>query len=352
MNKRSIIDIITTIVILGLSFLISLVFQNVFKVEEHITTLFVFAVFIISFLTQGYVYGIVSAIISVLAVNYAFTFPYFDFNFIIPVNLISAIVMIVIAILTSALTTKMKYSEMMKAESEKERMRANLLRAISHDLRTPLTTIYGSTTTLLENRQSFTKSQEDKILKGIKEDSEWLVRMVENLLSITKIDSGMVEIIKTPYALDELVDSAVLKFTKRYPKQEVTIEIPEDIVIIPMDAILIEQVLINLFENAVHHGKNLTKIILNVEVKNNKAIFKVIDDGCGIDEERLPHIFSGYQKKNEEFVESNKHNMGIGLSVCATIIKAHGGLISAYNNNTGGATFKFELDTEVLEDEQ
>lgn len=152
-----------------------------------------------------------------IAVNYAFTFPFFSINFMIPVNMISAIIMIVIAILTSTLTTQIKRHEAMKAEGEKERMRANLLRAVSHDLRTPLTTIYGSAATLLENRDTLEEEQKTKILQGIKEDSEWLVRMVENLLSITRIDSGNVKIIKTPIVLEELIDSVIVKFRKRYP---------------------------------------------------------------------------------------------------------------------------------------
>lgn len=148
-------DIIISITILTISFIISVLFQDVFRVEEHITTIFVFAVFLISFLTDGYIYGIVSSVIAVLAVNFAFTFPYFAFDFKTPVNIISALVMIIISILTSMITTKRKNHQMMKAESEKERMRANLLRAVSHDLRTPLTNIYGSSTILLENQKYF-----------------------------------------------------------------------------------------------------------------------------------------------------------------------------------------------------
>ena len=139
--KRVIKDTLITAGILIAAFLISIAFQNVFRVDEHISTLFAFAVFLISMLTQGYVYGIVSAFIGTLAINYAFTFPYFAFNFTIPVNLISALVMVTIALLTGALTTKVKYHEAIKAESEKERMRANLLRAVSHDIRTPLTPV-------------------------------------------------------------------------------------------------------------------------------------------------------------------------------------------------------------------
>lgn len=339
-------DILVVVASLLFAFGLSLLFQYIFDVKEHITTVFVFAVFIISLFTNGYFYGVLGAFISTIAVNYAFTFPYFAINFTIPVNLISGIVMIAIAVLTSALTTKLKRHEATKAESEKERMRANLLRAISHDLRTPLTTIYGSSTTLLENDDAITQEQKKKIIIGIKEDAEWLVRMVENLLSITRIDSGQVKIIKAPIVLDELIDSVMLKFKKRYPMQKVEIILPEEVIIIPMDAILIEQVIVNILENAVQHAEWMTKLTLRVFMHNNKAVFEIEDNGCGIDPKRIETLFTGYYTSVNEIADSQKKNAGIGLSVCATIIKAHGGSIEAENKKTGGAVFRFDLATE------
>ena len=333
------------------AFGLSLLFQYTFDVQEHITTVFVFAVFLVSLFTEGYLYGVFAAFLGTVAVNYAFTFPYFSLNFAIPVNLISGIIMIAIAVLTSALTTKLKQHEATKAESEKERMRANLLRAVSHDLRTPLTTIYGSSTTLLENNDVMTKTQKEKIITGIKEDAQWLIRMVENLLSITRIDSGQVKIIKTPTVLEELIDSVILKFKKRYPVQQVEIEIPDDVVIIPMDAILIEQVLVNILENAVQHARGMTLLMLRVFTLGNKAIFEIKDNGCGILPKRLETLFTGYCAQENELADSQKKNAGIGLSVCATIVHAHGGSIKAENAKTGGAVFRFALDTEAINDE-
>lgn len=344
--KNSLITILSLVCAFGLSML----FQYIFNVQEHITTVFVFAVFLISLLTEGYVYGVVSAFLGTAAVNYAFTFPYFSLNFTIPVNLISGIVMIAIAVLTSALTTKLKQHEAMKAESERERMRANLLRAISHDLRTPLTTIYGSSTTLLENSHAMTAQQQEKIIAGIKEDSQWLVHMVENLLSITRIDSGHVKIIKTPTVLEELVDSVILKFKKRYPAQDVEIEVPNEMVIVPVDALLIEQVIINILENAVLHAVGMTRLTLRVYKLGDKAIFEIQDNGCGIHPRRIDTLFTGYYGRDGELADSQKKNAGIGLSVCATIIKAHGGSIMAENMKEGGAVFRFSLDTEEISD--
>lgn len=339
-------NIAVTGVILGLSFAISVTLQDDLGIPEHVTTTIAFAVFLISILTPGYVYGICAAFIGTLAINYAFTFPFFHLNFTIPTNLFSAITMIIIAVLTSTLTTKVKLQEAVKAESEKERMRANLLRAVSHDLRTPLTTIYGASTALLEAKDALTPEQKEQMLRSIREDSEWLVHMVENLLSITRIDSGKVKINKTSMVLEELVDACVLKFRKRYPAQALHIEIPDEITLIPMDPILIEQVIVNILDNAMQHAEGMTQLNLRVFTLGGKAIFEISDDGCGIREDRLPRIFSGYFAPENQPADSHRRNAGIGLSVCATIIKAHGGEIHAENLRTGGAVFRFTLDLE------
>ncbi|MBO5767501.1 MAG: DUF4118 domain-containing protein [Clostridia bacterium] len=330
--------------ILVSAFFISVLFQNVFSIDEHVSTLFAFAVFLISLTTNGYVYGIISAFIGTLAINYAFTFPYFAFNFTIPVNLISAIVMITIALLTSALTTKIKLQEAIKAENERVKMRATLLRAVSHDIRTPLTTIYGSAESLLSNSE-LTEEQRKKMLVGIKEDSDWLVRMVENLLSVTRIDSGKVKISKTPIAIDELIDSVIVKFKKRYPSQNVILSLPEETVFVPMDPTLISQVLINLLENSVLHAGDFDRLELRVIKDADSVIFEIEDNGCGIPQDMTERLFDGYFGSNEGLADSKKKNAGIGLSVCAAIIKAHGGKITARNTEKG-IVFRFILSVE------
>lgn len=342
--KKQLKNTLLMILTLVLTFIISIFLQNILTVQEHITTVFVFAVFLVSLLTDGYFYGILTAFLGVIAVNFAFTFPYFAFNFTIPENFLSALVMIVISLMTSALTTKLKRWQEIKAEGEHEKMRANLLRAVSHDLRTPLTTIYGSSSAILDNYDSLSDESKKKMVVGIKEDSEWLIGMVENLLSITKIDSGKVKLIKSPTVLEELVDAVVLKFKKRYPTVDLEIEIPNDVVIIPMDPILVQQVIINILENAIHHAKGMTRLGFRVSLVKDKAVFEISDNGCGIEKDRLDRIFTGYYNTEEQSTDMKRRNAGIGLSVCATIIKAHGGSISAENITSGGALFRFSLD--------
>ena len=190
-----------------------------------------------------------------------------------------------------------------------------------------------------------------KMLCSIKEDAEWLVRMVENLLSITRIDGEGVDIVKTPTVLEELVDSVLVKFKKRYDDQCVIIDIPEEMLVIPMDALLIEQVLINLLENAVQHAEGMTELTLRVTAAGGRATFEISDNGCGIAPDRMSTLFTGYYRHKNGMADGRKKNTGIGLSVCATIVKAHGGEITA-SNGSRGAVFRFTLDTEDAENDE
>ncbi len=348
MNKKWTIlqDTIITAGILGVCLAVSLGIRNVFHTMDLIPTIFVLAVFLISLLTEGFYYGIFSALFSVMAVNYAFTFPLFTLNFSFEDNLVSGCIMLTVTICTCALTRKIKHQELFRAETEKERMRANLLRAVSHDLRTPLTTIYGSSSALIENHEILTEDQKLKMIRGIRADAEWLTRMVENLLSVTRLGDGDVHLIKTPIVLEELLDSVLVAFHKHYPGQEVSLVLPDEMILVPMDPLLIQQVLINLLENAVRHAKGMTSLSLRVSVTGGKALFEVIDDGCGIDQQKVQKLFEdGFGV--ESFSGDKKENTaGIGLSVCATVIRAHGGQIYAVCNKDRGATFSFTLNLE------
>lgn len=345
MNKQ-IKDLLLTAGILAACFLCSLATNRISQTPMLIPMFFVLGVFLISVLTSGYRWGVAASLLSVLAVNFAFTFPYFEFNFSIPLNFFSAVVMLVVAIVTCALTKKITYAEKLKADSEREKMRANLLRAVSHDLRTPLTTIYGSSAMLLENFDRFSDADRRKLLQGIRDDAQWLVGMVENLLSVTRLDNGELRLNKTETVLEELIDTVLVKFHKRCPTQNVAVAIPEDFLSIPMDAVLIGQVLTNLLENAVIHASGMTLLELLVTLEDRHVRFTVRDDGCGIAPDRLEDLFTGYLGSSDRQGDALRRNMGIGLSVCATIVKAHGGRITAKNRPTGGAEFTFTLDLE------
>ena len=159
------------------------------------------------------------------------------------------------------------------------------------------------------------------------------------------------KLIKTPVVLEELIDSVIVRFKKRYPKQEVQIDIPDEFIDIPMDAVLMTQVIVNMLENAVQHAKGMKNLKLRVYTKSDQAVFEIIDDGCGIPKERIDRIFTGYFETGNLPADNQKRNMGIGLSVCASVIKAHDGEISVENLKEGGCCFRFTLKLEEEADE-
>ena len=305
--------------------------------------LFVLGVFLVSWRTQGYFWGVAASLVSVLAVNYAFTYPYWAFDLISTECISSAVVMLIVAVMTGALTTRLKQQEKLKAEAETERMRGNLLRAVSHDLRTPLTAIYGACSAMRDNYDELSREKHLKMLTDVCADAQWLVRMVENLLSVTRVDAGQFRLNKQETVLEELVDAVLVKFHKYYPQQQVQVELPEEFTVIPMDAMLIQQVLVNLLENAVLHAQGMQNLWLRVEIKGDQAMFRVEDDGCGIPKSRMEGLFKG---PLEAPADGSRNSMGIGLNVCNTIIKAHGSQIYAKNRPEGGACFRFSLELE------
>ena len=341
--RRWLKDASYMLIVLLIVFFGNIYLQQIFATQTLIPMIFVLGVFMISWKTQGYFWGITASLISVLAVNYAFTYPYFAFDLIRPECVSSAVIMMIVAVMTGALTTQIKQQEKIHAETEMERMRGNLLRAISHDLRTPLTSIYASCSAIIDNYDSLSKKQQLKLLNDMSSDSQWLIRMVENLLSVTRIDGEHVEVTKAPTVLDELIDFVLLKFRKHCPGQTVNVELPEDFITIPMDPMLIEQVLINLLENAVYHAEGMTELTLRVSQQESRAVFEVLDDGCGIPPDKMDKLFNS-MIYSDHTADSNRSGMGIGLSVCSTIIKAHGGKIYAENRRPRGARFCFWLE--------
>ncbi|MBR5271171.1 MAG: DUF4118 domain-containing protein [Clostridia bacterium] len=336
-------NIVISIFILTSAFLLCFALRQINANTYNVPMILILAVFVTSRFTSGYFYGIVASIIGVLGVNYVFTYPYFQFNFTISGYPITIICMLAVSITTSMLTTQIKEQEKIKRESEMEKMHSNLLRSVSHDLRTPLTSILGCTSTIMESGEHISKDEQTRLLADIKSNAQWLIRMVENLLSITKINNQQAQITKTNESVEELVADCLQNFKKQFPNFNVTVSVPDDFLMVAMDAILIKQVILNLLENAAIHSVNATKTELKVYTQNNNAVFEVRDNGIGIDKMLLDNIFDVTIHHDSEGNSDLKKNMGIGLSVCNTIITAHNGTMSAKNARDGGAIFSFTL---------
>lgn len=319
--------------------------------SSNIALAYILALFLTARFTTGYFYGLFASLIGVVCVNFLFTFPYFQLDFTLTGYPITFVAMFTISIITSALTTNMKIQakiiserEKLLMEAEKEKMRANLLRAISHDLRTPLTSIIGSSTVYLENGKNLTESEKHELVSHILEDSNWLLNMVENLLSVTRINNQTAKVNKSLESVEEVLSEAVIRLRKRLPDAKVNVHVPDEILMIPMDAILIEQVLINLIENAAVHGGGTLPVECCVDAGKDFITFHVRDYGVGIPPEKLKTIFDGSSSTPSTATDGRK-GMGIGLSICKTIVVAHGGDIKAISYEDG-AEFYFTLPKE------
>lgn len=331
-----------TLGLLGATALICAGMNGIARSSAASSLIFVLCIHVVARLTNGYAWGIAASLAAVLLVNFVFTYPFMEFNFTIAGYPLTFVTMLTVSISTSALTTAVKKQEWLRLEGEKVKMRADLLRSVSHDLRTPLTSIAGSASVLLESPE-LPEDKRRELLGGIRDDSEWLIRMVENLLSITRVGGEGAQIQKMPEAVEEVVADAVRKFRKLYPELPVETEVPEEVLFVPMDAVLICQVLTNLLENAALHGRTTSRITVRVTSGAGRAKFVVEDDGGGIDAEALPLLFEDKPAGAAPVDSKGRHNMGIGLTVCRTIVKAHGGDMSAANRPGGGAVFWFEL---------
>lgn len=306
------------------------------------TSLFILAVAIISRYTNGYLPGIIASIIGVLCVNYLFTYPFGEFDMSISGYPMTFAVMLLVSLFISTLTTQVKKQEQLRYEAEKDKMRANLLRSVSHDIRTPLTAIIGSSSVLAEHN-NLSPAEQTELARGINRNAIWLLRMTENILSVTRFGDDGVVLEKTDEVVEEIVGSAINRFRKTSSNNiPITVTAPEDILLAPMDATLIEQVLLNLLENTVQHAKTATAIEIQIEQHPDSVQISVADNGEGLPKHMLPVLFDGYEAMVGENADRNRR-MGIGLAVCRAIIHAHGGEISAENQPAGGAVFRFWL---------
>lgn len=346
-NKRQMLcDAGITLGILMLASVVCALLTHVGDSDSAVPMVFVLAVLLIARLTNGFLFSLLASIVSVIGVNYAFTYPYLEFNFTITGYPLTFVTMFAVSFVVGMLTERVKRQERIKAEAETEKMKANLLRSVSHDLRTPLTAIIGSSSAVLENYDKFSDEVKKDLISHVRDDAQWLVRLVENMLSITRFNEQTVQICKVPQAAEEIAAEAVGKFKKRFNAIPVRVSVPDELLMVPMDATLIEQVLINLMENAIQHGQTTTRLELHLRREDGLAVFEVADNGKGIPREAFPHLFEGYLSHTHEGHSDAKRNMGIGLSVCLSIVEAHGGTMEAENRAHGGAIFRFTIPLE------
>ncbi len=233
-------------------------------------------------------------------------------------------------------------------EKETERIRSDFLRSISHDFRTPLTGIIGACSTLEQQNVSLDESASRSLIRSVSEEAGWLLRMVENLLTVTRVGPTGHKLNKSLEPVEEVLMESLEMARSRFPDTHIRVTQPNELLLVPMDPTLIVQVLNNLIENAVKYSASGSPIELTVEDHTDHVTFIVRDYGRGLSPADLERLFEPINHRKDD----SGHGMGLGLSICRSIIRAHGGTIEGYNGEGCGAVFVITLPKEETDEQQ
>lgn len=230
--------------------------------------------------------------------------------------------------------------------AESEQLRANLLRAISHDLRTPLTTISGNASNLMSGN-SFDEETKQQIYSDIYEDSMWLINLVENLLYATRIDEGRMTLRTSTELLGEIVEEAMRHVSRKADSHPLTVTCEDDLLLVRADARLVVQVIVNIVDNAVKYTQADSSITVTAGRNGNMAQVQIADTGGGIPDEEKAKIFDKFYCGTNKIAD-NRRSLGLGLYLCKAIVEAHGGTICVSDNHPRGTVFSFTLPLEEV----
>ena len=232
--------------------------------------------------------------------------------------------------------------------AKNEQLRANLLRAISHDLRTPLTSISGNVSNLLSNGNSFDEATKKQLYTDIYDDSMWLINLVENLLSVTRLDEGRLNINITEDLIDDVITEALHHVNRKSVEHHITVQHKEDYLLAKMDAKLMVQVIINIVDNAIKYTPKGSNILIKTWKQEDKAVITIADDGDGIPDEMKERVFDMFYSGANKIADSRR-SLGLGLSLCRSIVNAHGGRIAVSDNTPHGTVFTITLPAGEVE---
>ena len=321
--------------------------------DADIIMLYIMAVLVVSIFTSGIQYCLVSSVVGVILFNYCFTYPEFSLTVHGTGYPVTFAMMLITAFIASSLANKLKrnirIAEQNAREKEEaamlaqnEQLRANMLRSISHDLRTPLTSISGNASTLMTGGISLDEPARQQIYKDIYSESMWLIGMVENLLYATRIEDGRMQLNLAFEILDDIVQEAVRHMERSHPKRRINVEIRDEIIPVQVDANLIVQVIINLIDNAVKYSEEDTPIQISVSRDATVAVVSVADNGTGIPQDEREKVFEMFYTGGSRSSDSRR-SLGLGLALCRSIIISHGGAISMTDNTPKGTVVSFTL---------
>lgn len=229
--------------------------------------------------------------------------------------------------------------------AKNEQLRANLLRTISHDLRTPLTSISGNASNLLFNGENFDADTKRQLYSDIYDDSIWLINLVENLLSVTRLEEGRMNLHISAELVDDVITEALRHVNRRSSEHQISVRHEKELLLARMDARLIMQVILNIVDNAIKYTPKDSRILIETAQEGDQAVIRVSDDGPGIPDEIKAHVFDMFYTGANKVADSRR-GMGLGLALCRSIIAAHGGQIWVEDNSPHGTRFTFTLPAE------
>lgn len=231
--------------------------------------------------------------------------------------------------------------------AKNEQLRANLLRGISHDLRTPLTSIFGNASNLLTNGDEFDEDTKMQLYSDMYEDSMWLINLVENLLSVTRLEEGNMQIHMSAELIDEVIEEALRYMKRRSLQHQITVNNCDELILVKMDARLIVQTFINILDNAIKYTPKGSNITITTQKSDKTAIIEITDNGQGIPDDVKPYIFDMFYSGTKQIADSRR-SMGLGLYLCRSIIHAHNGEICVLDQKPQGTIFRISLPIEEV----
>ncbi len=231
--------------------------------------------------------------------------------------------------------------------AESEQLRANLLRTISHDLRTPLTTISGNASNLISNGSSFDEETKQQIYTDIYDDSLWLIDLVENLLYATRIEEGRMTLSTSTELLSDIVEEALQHISRKAGRHTISAVYEDDLLLVRADARLIVQVIVNIVDNATKYTPPGSSVVITTKRSHHMAEIRIADNGNGIPDGEKEHIFQKFYCGTNKIAD-NRRSLGLGLYLCKAIVDAHGGTIHATDNRPHGTVFCFTLPLEEV----
>ncbi|MBQ9005858.1 MAG: DUF4118 domain-containing protein [Atopobiaceae bacterium] len=344
-------NLVVTAAIQAVTVLVALLLDSMEFAEEAMIVLFVLGVLVTAVSTEGAAYSMVASVLSVLLFNFFIVEPRMSLQAWGPDYPETFAVMLSVALFASYLVAKMRTNARLSMEAtvraRNEQMRADLLRSVSHDLRTPLTAIMGNTDILLTNDDALPEETRTRLVQDIHDDATWLTDVVENLLAVTRFDKDRVMLNMRPEVVDEVIEEALRHVRRDASGHTITVTPSDELLLARMDSQVIVQVIVNLVNNALAHTPEGCVVNIATKRMEDEVAVTVSDDGPGVGEGNHEAVFDAFYTAKESLTDGRR-GIGLGLALCKTIVEAHGGRIWVEDVEPHGAAFTFTLPLEEV----